>query len=340
MRRRGERGVEVECFPPQSVVVAFHWTLKSRVALARSKAPLSRKSPCRSEHRVQKSTCWSRAQQKRGVPGPRRGGQRKIERGRACSLFPCASSQGKSSHGELEGARYLSRALHGRALVVLLASRAPGTRTHSLREPAHAKGGFEAPVWERSGAASRRCRSVARWQAKGKEKKPTLLIASHSRARRPRSHDAPSRARRASRLSSRPSRARFFGQNRRRTRGKGASARLFPRGKEKKNHSRSAGKEAAPKKGKEEEKPTSPPPPQSRRQQSKLRAGHSFRVNSDNLPDPTWPPMTTMEGSMSHRLGRLLSPPATSPSVVAAAWRRLTSVRTDCIPSDAILGGI
>ena len=52
---------------------------------------------------------------------------------------------------------------------------------------------------------------------------------------------------------------------------------------------------------------------------------------------PTCPPMTTIEGSMSHRLGRLLSPPATSPSVVAAACRRLTSVRTDCIPSDAIL---
>lgn len=46
--------------------------------------------------------------------------------------------------------------------------------------------------------------------------------------------------------------------------------------------------------------------------------------------------MTTIEGSMSQRLGRLLSPPATSPSVVAAAWRRLTSVSTDCIPSDAI----
>ena len=51
---------------------------------------------------------------------------------------------------------------------------------------------------------------------------------------------------------------------------------------------------------------------------------------------PTCPPMTTIEGSMSHRLGRLLSPPATSPSVVAAAWRRLTSVSTDCMPSDAI----
>lgn len=55
---------------------------------------------------------------------------------------------------------------------------------------------------------------------------------------------------------------------------------------------------------------------------------------------PTCPPMTTIEGSMSHRLGSDLSPPATSPSVVAAACRRLTSVRTDCIPSDAMFCGV
>jgi hypothetical protein len=63
----------------------------------------------------------------------------------------------------------------------------------------------------------------------------------------------------------------------------------------------------------------------------------SLLLSYSNQPLPTWPPMTTIEGSMSHRLGRLLSPPATSPSVVAAACRRLTSVSTDCNDSDAMV---
>ena len=122
--------------------------------------------------------------------------------------------------------------------------------------------------------------------------------------------------------------------------GKGRAHVSFREARKKKTIRAAQEKRRRRRRGRRKKNRPPPPPPQSRRQQSKLRAGHSFRVNSDNLPDPTWPPMTTMEGSMSHRLGRLLSPPATSPSVVAAAWRRLTSVRTDCIPSDAILGGI
>ena len=67
-------------------------------------------------------------------------------------------------------------------------------------------------------------------------------------------------------------------------------------------------------------------------------------ASEDGTPSPcprpsssvffTWPPMTTMEGSIDQSEGRLESAvPALSPSRVAAPCRRLTSWTTDCMPS-------
>ena len=122
-------------------------------------------------------------------------------------------------------------------------------------------------------------------------------------------------------------------RERRRRRGeRGARTLVFFSKKKKEKPIRAREEERRAKRRHLSQPPSSParaaPPPNASRCSS--RDHHCYKP-------PTWPPMTTIEGSMSHRLGRLLSPPATSPSVVAAACRRLTSVSTDCIDSDAMV---
>ena len=131
---------------------------------------------------------------------------------------------------------FFSRALSCRARVVLLASHPSATRTKSLREPAHPEGGFEAPAWEKSGAASSSSSSLA---GKQKEEKKTDACSFATPVSLARAvlcpYEGPFSALRDLRLPSRPSRARFFGRKRRRTRGKGsrAHASLSERGKKK-----------------------------------------------------------------------------------------------------------
>lgn len=152
-------------------------------------------SPCRS---IEQYVLVKRAAAAESESFPARQKQRQggIERG-ACpsellSLFVCLFAASSSSHraSKKEFPMFVHALLRGRSLVLLVASRAPGTRTQSLCESAQAEGGFECSSLGGEEGGSSFSSSLVAGKQKSK-KKPTPLNAFRSRARRLQPLDAP-----------------------------------------------------------------------------------------------------------------------------------------------------
>ena len=163
-------------------------------------------SPCRS---IEQYVLVKRAAAAESESFPARQKQRQggIERG-ACpsellSLFVCLFAASSSSHraSKKEFPMFVHALLRGRSLVLLVASRAPGTRTQSLCESAQAEGGFECSSLGGEEGGSSFSSSLVAGKQKSKKKTDAAHCIPLSRAPPPASRRSLYRARTASRTS-------------------------------------------------------------------------------------------------------------------------------------------